>query len=351
MGQVTDIVDPVECDTAVDLLSALLGPESQYFKGQPYSWIFRGVDRTEYELIPSALRDDAFSMFDFNTQEWQQIRHEWLVIKSFYELANLRGMQLPDDSQRIHELVQTYDPEVTNEECEEKRVWPPSELLPLSGLAQHHGIPTRLLDWTYDPRVAAYFAARNVVKYRYEIAPSMKNAVRSYLSRTGDCVDEEKLNEEFEPSGNKIAVWALFKPFHDSLRQLKESRPNAKPIPYEILSIPNATNPNIQAQQGVFTLVRHRGSTKTTDRSSFERILSHYLNCYFPELLPPNETPIPVFVKFELPWKECEGVLRLLANLGVNASTVFPGYRGVANAVWEELRWWKAPLRSAPTRY
>jgi FRG domain. len=33
---------------------------------------------------------------------------------------------------------------------------------PVAALAQHHGIPTRLLDWSHDSRIAAYFACSNI---------------------------------------------------------------------------------------------------------------------------------------------------------------------------------------------
>lgn len=82
------------------------------------SEVFRGHSNSEYTLRSSIQR------FVGDTDEWQLETH---LLRDFNKYAQ----QFIDEPESFHHL---------------------------QSLAQHHGLPTRLLDWTYSPLVATYFA-------------------------------------------------------------------------------------------------------------------------------------------------------------------------------------------------
>jgi hypothetical protein len=95
----------------------------QFQSYDPRHTIFRGVTKAEYELVCRAGR---------------------LNLKSGDNLQNVEKRMLRTFKERAIPFLE-YKP--TND-------W---EWL---AVAQHHGLPTRLLDWTRNPLVATYFAVR-----------------------------------------------------------------------------------------------------------------------------------------------------------------------------------------------
>lgn len=86
----------------------------------------------------------------------------------------------------------------------------------------------------------------------------------------------------------------------------------------ELVTAPGASNPNLYAQKGLFTLFR----SEQLDRRPIEQLISTLPSRY--EL-----------VHFTLPIGEARELLLLLSNQEVTGATVYPGYGGAARAVIE----------------
>ncbi len=185
--------------------------------------------------------------------------------------------------------------------------WPSNELLPLLALAQHYGLPTRLLDWTRDVNIAAYFAASKVVE---------------------EMVDPDFKTIPERPAGN-LAVWVFAESAAAVINsgQLSIDGPLVMPMP------PYDQNPNLQAQRGVFTLWRNYDDLRLCDRRALPELIHEWCQLHKIDVAGSLK-----FVRVELPQREAPRLLDLLVRSGCDASRVFPGYTGAALAVKERAR-------------
>lgn len=286
---------------AEDLLQALAptGVLSRQFDFVEQTWIFRGQGDARWGLCPCAFRPHALRAVKVHTDKrnvespQDHAEAELEAVLRFALMADRAGFLLPGDAPAIR------DPRL-------RRAWvdllrfPPTEFLQVTALAQHYGVPTRLLDWTTKPLVAAYFAAWDCIQFH-------KNGG---TGRTD------------------LAVWALSSTFVQSVG------PTRDPAFYA-LTAPSATNPNLHAQGGAFTLVQPR--SQETAARALPNLDELILGIEPGSLRAPGR--LPAFVKFTLPVREARVFVRLLGESGVSAATIFPGLAGVARAFFERGDW------------
>jgi FRG domain len=153
-------------------------------------------------------------------------------------------------------------------------------------LVQHHGYPTPLLDWTYSPFIAAYFALRNL--RRESLVPDRRVRILAFRFK--------QWASDFERAQN------LLVPFRQATLLEPLAINNPRVVPQQSMSMVT----NIDDLE---TYIADRGKQKGV----------RYLQA------------------IDLPAAERPKVMRELDLMGINACSLFPGLDGACQQLKERF--------------
>ena len=291
----------IDCLNSLDLNGTMLGHIN------PNELIFRGVSSAEYELIPKALRQPLISVKE-------QLAFECSQLITFLRATDMQGLSIQGDSQGMRNLLMSFQKEFQAETLESMPTdWIPHELWSLAGLAQHYDLPTRLLDWTRNPFVAAYFAA--------------EPAARS-------------IRKSNNLSNSRFAIW-IFRQGDSSVLSTKEDAADGFQPILSIINVPTAGIPNLRAQMGLFTMLGPMRPTQSfhVDHPHREDVNKPVQVIGLEKVLEARGVSAEVLTKVMLPYSEAPCLLRLLARQNVSGATLYPGYGGAAKLTEERKLW------------
>ena len=349
------------------------------------NYVFRGMKKSYYKLIPSSLRKDKYGNFEINkfisdnefkfrlnltAEEVKKIDKIWAefenledntivsiitnknedidngyypdFITSFNELqfkreayvllkflnhADKLGLKI-NANQNIRRWIHN----AVHYSIERYEVWPKPEFYEIISIAQHNNLPTRALDWSYDYKVALYFAVRNILEGDEE-----------------DCVlwaFNYKLFENHYYADNYDST--LFKSHKhlDKCIELDVEFKNYIP-PFEIYRPEYNLNDNIKSQKGLFTFLNSIDFNKLISNKPFDEEIvdlfkeshdefwGYKLNGFENFDINDNEK---IFHKFIISGNLKKEILKDLQAENYSKETLFPQFDKIVETMEEEVK-------------
>lgn len=165
-------------------------------------------------------------------------------------------------------------------------------------VAQHHGLPTRLLDWTYSPLVALHFATHDLAKYNEDGAIWCMNYVKSR-----ECLPMP-LKKTLQEEGSNVFTPEVLEPVCPSLKALASFQEE----PFVLFMEPPSLDARIVHQYALFSMM----SDVTAELSQW---LQQHRELYFRVI-------IPAEVKWEIRDK--------LDQANITERVLMPGLSGLS---------------------
>lgn len=294
----------VEIKGAKSFLKAI-SLDNKELSGFGCDFIFRGHANAEWEAVPSAFRSSSKLISESmlkpigSRTNREQIEAEFFTLSTFINELNKNGFHVPSEEilnmdANIHGFV-SFLTQIGRGEL----VWPPKIYHSTIAIAQHYGISTRFLDFSYDPYVALYFAVKGV----------LEGGKSDYIAVYAINIFNSKLTDyDFTVNHEKDGLY----------------KKNHKNRIYQVVKAPSSFNHNLRNQKGLFLAFVEKSfyANDTFEPFSIEQYIENW--DYGAKGL-----------KFITKSCNAEELMRLLLNRFYSASTMFPSIEGCVNGMYE----------------
>ena len=333
-------IQDVHFKTAEEFLRSI-SYGGRYYNKFGRNFIFRGQSSDSYELLPTALRrymyDEVYPNSYNDKQhvlmavsEYAQIESEAHQLFDFYKMCDESQIYVPEETRFRESFLLPIDFNIAFT----PEWWIAKEYQELAALAQHHGVLTRLLDWTTNINVAVYFASSLVI--RKKATPEKKTLsewskdMQSQFMKFCESSKTKGLSEEEQ----NMELWAL------DISVLFADRKDV--IPLEIVRPRYFDNDNLAAQKGLFTCWQVKKPLKKnkdgqtipdfsilTNRDPLDKLIAVFLEEH-------NVKKKTYIYHFTIPHNTAVELYEYAKRNRCDASYLFPGYGGVARCIEED---------------